>query len=78
MFQASKNENEILEPWMRSLHESSKENKKKKKIKSPLPKLWWKKPQEYLYEAWKMKKNDFLSLLVNSCKWGRKGSQICI
>ena len=47
MPQTSKNENEILEPWMRSLHEFGKENKKRKKIKGSLPKLWWNKYQDY-------------------------------
>ena len=59
MSQTSKSENEILEPWMRSFHEFGKENKKRKKIKSSLPILWWKKPQEHLYEAWKKKEMDF-------------------
>jgi len=67
MSQTSKNENEILEPWMRSLQKFGTENKKRRKIKSFLPKLWWKKPQEHLYQAWKNNEEEWLPLpLVNS------------
>ena len=59
--QASKDEKRNLEPRMRVLHENGEGNKKRKKIKSILRKLWGKKPQEHLYESWKKKKKKMHS-----------------
>ena len=59
---------------MRSLHEFGKE-KKIRKIKSPLPKLLWKKPQEHLYEACKKKEIDSSLLWLSLCKMEKKELQ---
>ena len=66
MSQASKNEkkNEILEPWMRSLHEFDNETRREIRLRANL------------YEAWNKKEMDSSPSWWTRAKWWKKGSKL--